>query len=352
MQKNGTHIGSFSTKHSGRTTIDLTLRVSDASGLQSTLNGKMDTYTITKEPSSMGKDGFAQFGYDVNYQLTQNYQLSRAFGYIYAVEKGGQVSNNNSYFTGFGEVGGGTYIGKVVYDRDYNSPTSALYYSRGLLIDSYGSAFLLSGSRDSETIKRIATTDDTDSLQSSIDGKANKTHTHAISEITSLQSTLNGKANASHTHTISQINTLKDALNGKQATLVSGTNIRTINGTSILGGGDLPVVASLAEKEFHDIINSTSSQAGYAVIDKLLIQWGVYNGAHGDTIDWEITYPKSFWYYPAVILQTKDTNTGNQGIPYSNGAVITGYNGGYSFTFQLRRSETCPVYWIAIGGLR
>ena len=84
----------------------------------------------------------------------------------------------------------------------------------------------------------------------------------------------------------------------------------------------------------------------------MLIQWGVYNGAHGDTTNWEITYPKSFWYYPAVILQTKDTNTGNQGIPYSNGAVITGYNGGYSFTFQLRRSETCPVYWIAIGGLR
>ena len=186
---------------------------------------------------------------------------------------------------------------------------------------------------------------------SDLDKKADKKHTHAISDITNLQTTLNGKANASHTHTISQINTLQDALDGKQATLVSGTNIRTINGTSILGGGDIPIVASLAEKEFHDIINSTSSQAGYAVIDKLLIQWGVYNGAHGDTTNWEITYPKSFWYYPAVILQTKDTNTGNQGIPYSNGAVITGYNGGYSFTFQLRRSETCPVYWIAIGGL-
>ena len=312
----------------------------------------MDTYTITKEPSSMGKNGFAQFGYDVNYQLTQNYQLSKAFGYVKVLEKGGEVSNNNSYFTGFGDVGGGTYIGTAIYDRDYNFTDDALVASRGLLIDAYGSAFLLSGSKDSETIKRIATTDDTNSLQSSIDGKANVGHTHAISEITNLQSTLNGKANASHTHTISQINNLQDTLDSKQATLVSGTNIRTINGTSILGGGDIHVVASLIEKEFHDIIDSTSSQSGYAVIDKLLIQWGVYNGAHGDTTNWEVTYPKSFWYYPAVILQTKDTNTGNQGIPYSNGAVITGYNGGYSFTFQLRRSETCPVYWIAIGGLR
>lgn len=330
IQKNGTEVGSFTTNQSGSKTIDLTIGVSDVSGLQSTLNGKMDTYTITSSPSSMGKNGFAQFGYDIRYKLTHYSELQRAFGYVRAVEKGGQVSNNNSYFTGFGEVGGGAYIGTAVYDRDYNFDTDALYTSHGLLIDAYGSAFLLSGSKDSETIKRIATTDDTNSLQSSIDGKANVGHTHAISDITNLQSTLNGK----------------------QAKLVSGTNIKTINGNSILGGGDIPVVASLAEKSMADIINATSSKSGYAVIDKLLIQWGVYNGAHGDTTDWEVTYPKTFYWYPAVILQTKDTNTNNQGIPYSNGAVITSYRGGESFTFQLRRSETCPVYWIAIGGLR
>lgn len=308
IQKNGTDVGSFTVNQSANKTIDLTLGVSDVSGLQSALNGKMDTYTITKEPSSMGKDGFAQFGYNVTYKLTQYYDLSKALGYVRALDKGGQVSNNNSYFTGFGEVGGGTYIGTAVYDRDYNSTTDALYTSHGLLIDAYGSAFLLSGSKNSENIKQIATTDDTKSLQNSIDGK--------------------------------------------QAKLVSGTNIKTINGTSILGGGDISVVASLAEKSLADIINATSSKSGYAVIDKLLIQWGVYNGAHGDTTNWEVTYPKTFYWYPAVILQTKDTNTGNQGIPYSNGAVIISYRGGEAFTFQLRRSETCPVYWIAIGGLR
>lgn len=35
--------------------------------------------------------------------------------------------------------------------------------------------------------------------------------------------------------------------NGKQATLVSGTNIKTINGSSVLGSGDLTVSASLAK---------------------------------------------------------------------------------------------------------
>lgn len=330
IQKNGTEVGSFTTNQSGSKTINLTLGVSDVSGLQSTLNGKMDTYTITSSPSSMGKNGFAQFGYDIRYQLTRYSQLQRAFGYVRAVEKGGEVSNNNSYFTGFGEIGGGTYIGTATYDRDYNSTTDALYTSHGLLIDAYGSAFLLSGSKNSETMKELATKDDTNSLQNSINGKANVGHTHAISEITNLQSTLNGK----------------------QATLVSGTNIKTINGNSILGSGNLSLAMSIAQKSINnDIINATSTKSCYVVIDNWLVQWGVFIGAYGDTTNWEVTFPKAYYWYPAVILQTKDTITNNQGIPYSNGAVVTSNDGGASFTFQLRRSEICPVYWIAIGGL-
>lgn len=308
IQKNGTEVGSFTANQSGSKTIDITLGVSDVSGLKPTLDGKMDTYTITSSPSSMGKDGFAQFGYDVTYGLTQYSQLKSAFGYVKVLEKGGEVSNNNSYFTGFGNVGGGTYIGTATYDRDYNFPDAALVASRGLLIDDYGSAFLLYGSRDEETKKELATKDDINSLQNSI--------------------------------------------NGKQATLVSGTNIKTINGNSILGSGNLSLAMSIAQKSINnDIINATSTKSCYVVIDNWLVQWGVFIGAYGDATNWEVTFPKAYYWYPAVILQTKDTNTNNQGIPYSNGAVITNYDGGASFTFQLRRSESCPVYWIAIGGL-
>lgn len=177
----------------------------------------------------------------------------------------------------------------------------------------------------------------------------------SVNELTdayAVLSDLNNKANKEHTHAISDVTNLQTSLNGKQATLVSGTNIRTINGNSILGGGNLSFTSLLTEKEFHDIMTATSSISSYIVMDKLLIQWGVYIGAYGDTISWEVTYPKEFWWYPAVILQTKDTITNNQGIPYSNGAVITDYNRGKSFIFQLRRSESCPVYWLAIGGLK
>jgi len=52
-----------------------------------------------------------------------------------------------------------------------------------------------------------------------------------------------------HSHPISEVDNLQSALNGKQATLVSGTNIKTINSTSLLGPGNIeintqPVVSS------------------------------------------------------------------------------------------------------------
>ena len=42
-------------------------------------------------------------------------------------------------------------------------------------------------------------------VKAGLDGKANSSHTHSISQINSLQATLDGKANSSHTHSISQI---------------------------------------------------------------------------------------------------------------------------------------------------
>ena len=81
-------------------------------------------------------------------------------------------------------------------------------------------------------------------------------HAHPISDVTSLQAALDSKAATSHTHTKAQITDfahthviadttgLQAALDGKQATLVSGTNIKTVNGQSIVGSGDVSVGAT------------------------------------------------------------------------------------------------------------
>jgi hypothetical protein len=58
------------------------------------------------------------------------------------------------------------------------------------------------------------------------------------SDVTSKPSTF---PPSSHTHPQSDITNLTTDLAGKQATLVSGTNIKTINGETLLGSGDIVV---------------------------------------------------------------------------------------------------------------
>lgn len=78
-----------------------------------------------------------------------------------------------------------------------------------------------------------------DTVDTSLAGKANSTHTHVTSDVTGLDTALSGKAPISHTHTIEDVISLQGTLDSKQPNLASGTNIKTINGNSILGSGDL-----------------------------------------------------------------------------------------------------------------
>lgn len=62
------------------------------------------------------------------------------------------------------------------------------------------------------------------------------------------------------TGTLSDQTDLNTALNGKQATLVSGTNIKTVNGGSLLGSGDLAVTVTTTE-----VLNATAGASVGAV---------------------------------------------------------------------------------------
>lgn len=57
---------------------------------------------------------------------------------------------------------------------------------------------------------------------------------------------------------IGSITNVETEINGKQATLVSGTNIKSINSTSLLGSGDLSVQETLVSGTNIKTINSTS----------------------------------------------------------------------------------------------
>mgnify|MGYP000521557321 CR=1 FL=1 len=60
------------------------------------------------------------------------------------------------------------------------------------------------------------------------------------------------------TGTLSAQTDLQSALNAKQASLVSGTNIKTINSTTVLGSGDIAVQPTLVSGTNIKTINSTS----------------------------------------------------------------------------------------------
>jgi len=57
---------------------------------------------------------------------------------------------------------------------------------------------------------------------------------------------------------IGSITNVETEINGKQSTLVSGTSIKTINSTSVLGSGDISVQATLVSGTNIKSINSTS----------------------------------------------------------------------------------------------
>lgn len=69
--------------------------------------------------------------------------------------------------------------------------------------------------------------------------KANVNHTHEISNIIGLQDALDDKVDNSTLSNYALSSTVTSGLASKQDTLVSGTNIRTLNGVSLLGEGNI-----------------------------------------------------------------------------------------------------------------
>ena len=121
---------------------------------------------------------------------------------------------------------------------------------------------------------------------------ASGTHIHAISDVTNLQTSLAGKENSITAGTTGQywrgdktwqtldkttiglsnvdntsdlskpISTLmQTALNAKQDTLVSATNIKTVNGTSILGAGNITISTAATQVNANWTETNTSNAA-------------------------------------------------------------------------------------------
>lgn len=75
-------------------------------------------------------------------------------------------------------------------------------------------------------------------VDTSLAGKANTSHTHAIADVTSLQTALDGKSDTGHTHTIANVTGLQAAIDSK-APVASPTFAGTVTAPRVI----TPVVA-------------------------------------------------------------------------------------------------------------
>lgn len=123
------------------------------------------------------------------------YSAQNTYGTTYTRFAGMATIGSSQVFIGYyqytkADGSGGDYIGNITLSNGRLARINGSLSSVNELTDAYA-------------------------VLSDLNNKANKTHTHAISDITNLQTSLNGKANSSHTHSISQITNLQTSLDGK-----------------------------------------------------------------------------------------------------------------------------------------
>jgi hypothetical protein len=65
---------------------------------------------------------------------------------------------------------------------------------------------------------------------------------------------------STHSHPTSEVTGLDAALSGKQTTLVSGTNLKTVGGASLLGSGDVPIAGGSITEVTVDFATASPGQ--------------------------------------------------------------------------------------------
>ena len=263
------------------------LAISDIAELQSTLGRKLDGTPLESFNKATGN---GVFSYTPTYggNITKYKTLEGFIGSYYSVDKGGMVTNNYSYLYGVGRLGAGTYLGFVQVNRDYSSDNDAVYMSKGLYVStgdalSSPSAYLVNGDSTTEYEVRLATEKD---------------------------------------------------LANKQDKLVSGTNIKTVNGTSLLGSGNVTISTSLPSGS--DVTLRTLSfkkGSSYSIsgiyCQRVTISVAGSVGSEGQTSftissDYVSSFASGKWYVTASIVSGGYCNTLVLGMNLNSMSSATG----------------------------
>ena len=151
----------------------------------------------------------------------------------------------------------------------------------------------------------------------------------------------------------------KTELNAKQDTLVSGTNIKTINNQSILGSGNITINDSRISKLSDKVSTDTTGYqfSSYFIINNMKLAWGHVDSHSGSgSVKVSVNFPSGFKGIPIVLLQTYNS-TGSPSSEKESTTSQSQYRNAQSvrsisstgFTFDTGNSEAHGYSWVAIG---
>jgi hypothetical protein len=172
---------------------------------------------------------------------------------------------------------------------------------------------LISGRQPLATVLTNTTAAFTTTQETKLSGIESGAEVNNISDANATDLTDGGDTTL-HTHdgryyTESEIDTL---LSGKQATLISGTNIKTVNGVTLLGSGNIPVTPGELTWKIDDLsgaapaftILNLDSGGSWATTVQVLLSTQSLNG---NVINW-VAFNRTQNATKAMILKIMDTN--------------------------------------------
>jgi hypothetical protein len=134
------------------------------------------------------------------------------------------------------------------------------------------------------------------------------------------------------TGTLSDQTDLQDALDAKQDTLVSATNIKTINGTSLLGEGDVAISGTISDAE--KAISLQKPLGAYAFLN------GSSQFADTTVMPSNFQVKGNFTVFKRFGANTSAYNAGFVDVQNDAGDRIQIYNQGYTFRIKVSDANT------------
>jgi hypothetical protein len=167
-------------------------------------------------------------------------------------------------------------------------------------------------------------------LTTGLAGKANVSHTHVIADVTNLQTTLNGKADSVHTHVIADVTGLTAALAGKSDTTHTHSNATTST-AGFMSAADKVKLDGVQSLQFNHmtgfwnwlVVSTISTTQGISGGNSALVMYSFTTGTGaGVATNNSVDVTK-----PGILVMTLGTTaTGRAGTSLAPGNTLTSAN--------------------------